>query len=79
MPAPSLTQGQSLSWNRRMEGHCALSLESDRNTWEEINLPDGMTAVPVAAADVLAFSIKRKSIDHVAAFSATPANLPRSI
>ena len=48
----------------------ALSLVSDKNTWEELTLPEGMTAVPVAAADVLAFSIKRKSIDHVAAFSA---------
>jgi RNA polymerase sigma factor (sigma-70 family) len=48
----------------------ALSLVSDKNNWVELTLPDGLTAVPVAAADVLAFSIKRKSIDHVAAFSA---------
>jgi RNA polymerase sigma factor (sigma-70 family) len=47
-----------------------LSLESDKNAWEELALPEGMTAVPIAAADVLAFSIKRKSIDHVIAFSA---------
>ena len=48
-----------------------MSLDGFGGTWQKLSLPPGIKATPLWAGDVLALVIKGKTIDHIAAFSAS--------
>jgi RNA polymerase sigma factor (sigma-70 family) len=47
----------------------AMSLEGFGGTWKKLPLPPGIKALPLMGEDVVALSIKGKTIDHVAVFN----------
>jgi len=48
----------------------AMSLESDNPDWRRLTIPPGVKLLPIFGSDALAFILRGKEIDHIAAFSA---------